>query len=67
MTADTRTVADWLVGLDPPYGCYDDPAATNPDGTLAWPQVLGWEVRECIVLSTQAAIERAIRAEAGGR
>lgn len=55
-----QVMADWLTGFDMPYGCYDDPAATDPDGTLAWPQELGWEVRECIVLSVKVAIERAV-------
>lgn len=54
-----QVIADWLVGFDLPYGCYDDPAATDPDGTLAWPQELGWEVRECMVSSTKRAIMEA--------
>lgn len=55
-----QVMADWLVGFDLPYGCYDGPAKKDHDGTLAWPRELGWEVRECIVLSTKAAIERAV-------
>lgn len=63
-----QVMSDWLVGFglhphDRHWGCYDDVAAKNDDGSLAWPQELGWEIRECAVSSTKAAIRRAIEAD----
>ena len=58
-----NAITNRLIGFDLPYGCYDDPARKNPDGTLAWPQKLGWEVRQCIFSSTRSVIERELQGD----